>query len=194
MFRSISVGLFAMFLLVAAGCGDKTKTSGGKTTDPTGDPDSGAPEDPPMDISRLPQELQALAVAVQPAGGIVEIESSEEGEKRVLYLSNTQNTDSLLAEAKKFPSITHLYLTNSSVTDAGLDHVADMENVVYLNLDSSGQSTMQLSDSGLKHLEFAPKLKRLTLLGNNSFSNQAIDALKEAKGGGDNLLVTQVPR
>ena len=192
MTRLLSVSLFALFLLWAAGCGDKTSEAEKTKTPPGGDPvDPVEPEDPPMVIADLPKDLQPLAEKVKDAGGIVEVQASEEGEKRWLYLSNSQNTDQLLAEAKKYPSITHVVLTNSSVTDAGLAHVADMENVIYLNLDSSGQSGMQLSDAGLKHLESAKSLKTLTLLGNNSFSNQAVEALKAAKGGKDNILITK---
>jgi hypothetical protein len=191
MLRTISLLLLcALALSLAPGCGDKTKTGEAEKTPP-----SDEPREEPMDISKLPKDLQPLATKIQPFKGFVSVEESEEdGQtvvKHVLDLSNTQDTDRLLAEAKPFSSITHVYLINSSVTNEGLRHLSEMKNVVYLNLDASpGHGGMQLSDAGLKHLEKS-SVKRLTLLGNHSFSSAALDALKEAKGGGDSILITK---
>ena len=111
---------------------------------------------PPQDITELPEELRPLAKLAQEAGGDVFVrEVKEEGSDEVevqhhLDLSNTQNTDQLVAEAKKYPSITHLYLTHSAVTDNGLKTAAELPNMTYINIAGEG---MQVSDAGLEHLK-----------------------------------------
>jgi len=79
-------------------------------------------------------------------------------ELRMLFLANTEITDTGLAHLRGLTDLRELRLQNTAIGDAGLAHLSGLTKLEWLELTGT-----QVSDAGLMHLKGLTNLKSLFL-------------------------------
>ena len=83
-------------------------------------------------------------------------------------------TDAGLQHIAQLRKLTFLDLQDTGITDAGLVHLAELMNLRYLNLN-----WLRITDVGVRHLESLGKLKKL-VINEDGISSEAYDRLLAA--------------
>ena len=79
---------------------------------------------------------------------------------KLVFLNNSQVTDSELEHIKGFNQLQRLELNGTQVTDSGLEHLKGLSQLQWLTLDHT-----QVTDRGLEHLKGLSQLQTLLLDG-----------------------------
>jgi hypothetical protein len=96
---------------------------------------------------------------------------------RDLYFVRAKVTDDGLRTVGRIDTLQSLYLVESMVTNAGLDHLRQLEELVYVRLEGTTGGG-EFDSSGLPSLAGLPNLRRLTLYG-AGFDDATFTALRE---------------
>src|ERR1700733_7043341 len=109
---------------------------------------------------RSPAEVKAIAKIKETGGQVMELAQNDPRLEVSYHLSSSKVADEQLKPLADLKEIVHLNLRGTDITDAGLETVGKLKSLVRLHLERT-----KITDAGLAHLAGLTNLEYLNLYG-----------------------------
>lgn len=117
-------------------------------------------------------EAEAIAAIEKLGGTVRQIAQDSEDKEAAFHLSGKDLTDDGLAALAEIDNLIWLNLANTKISDEGLKHLSEIKTLTRLHLEKT-----QIGDAGIAHLKGLDKLEYLNLYG-TQVSDGGLDHLK----------------